>query len=312
MEGIMTEPATTAVSAPVYKYVSVEGLKRILAGSIRLTQPSAFNDPFELLPEVVMPTGTPEQPISIQFDIGAERRNPAEEIEHVPDGWQSSDPTSRQIVQQLNSLIGIFCMSRRNDSLLMWAHYANDYTGAVVEFDSTHEFFAGQIEVEYKPLRPKRHINAYTGATAPIPVAELCTKSTQWEYEHEVRIIRCLTDCQATGKNDPRGFPIYTKKLPDGCIKSIILGERTPVKEQREVYTRLKETNVALSLAAIDHAGYGFRYEVIKYNVPVSKSGLRMSPRTAHLFSDRNAPSGEFARWMIEKHPLSKVVNLPV
>lgn len=309
----MSEPAAAAVSAPIYKYVSIDGLKRILAGSIRLTQPSAFNDPFELLPEIVMPSGEPERQLNLQFDVRANRRDPTEgETEHVPDGWGSSDPTSRQIVQQLNGVIGIFCMSRRNDSLLMWAHYANDYTGAVVEFDGAHEFFADQIEVEYRLLRPKRHISTYTAATAPIPVAELCAKSTQWEYEHEVRIIRCLADCQATGKNDPRGFPICTQKLPEGCIKSITLGERMPVTDQRQTYTQLKETNIALLLAAIDHAGYGFRHEVIKYNVPVSKSGLRMSPRTAHLFSDRNAPSGELARWMIEKHPMSKVVNLPV
>jgi hypothetical protein len=310
---MMSGSTAVAAPAPIYKYVSFEGLTRILEGSIRLTQPSAFNDPFELLPEVVMPTGEPERQISISFDVRAKRRHPAEgEIEHVPDGWRSSDPTSRQIVQQLNSLIGMFCMSRRNDSLLMWAHYANDYTGAVVEFDSTHELFSDQIEVEYRPLRPRWHISTYTAATAPIPVAELCTKSTQWGYEHEVRIIRCLADCQAAGKDDPRGFPIYTQKLPDGCIKSVILEERMPEIALREIYTRLKETNIALSLAAIDHAGYGFRQEVVKYNVPVSKSGLRMSPRTARLFSDRNAPSGEFARWMIENHPLSKVVNLPV
>jgi hypothetical protein len=307
----MSESTVSAASAPIYKYVSGEGLKRILAGTVRLTQPSAFNDPFELLPEVVMPSDEPERQISISFDVRAKRRNPAEgEIELVPDGWQSGDPTSRQIVQQLNCLIGIFCMSRRTDSLLMWAHYADDYTGAVVEFDSTHEFFADPIDVEYKPLRPKRLISAYTAVAPPVPVAELCAKSTQWEYEHEVRIIRCLADCQAAGKDDPRGFPTYTQKLPDGCIKSIILGERMPVADQRDVYVRLKDTNIALSLAAIDHAGYGFRHEVIKYNAPVS--GLRMSPRTAHLFSDRNAASGEFARWMIENHPLSKVVNLPV
>ncbi len=70
-----------------------------------------------------------------------------------------------------------------------------------------------------------------------------------------------------------------------------------PVADQRDVYARLKDTSIAPSLAAIDHAGYGFRHEVIKYNAPVSGW---MSPGTAHLFSDRNAASGEFARWMIE------------
>src|ERR1700726_2197468 len=49
------------VSAPLYKYVNIEVLKRILNGSIRFTQPSAFNDPFELLPAVVVPNDAVER-----------------------------------------------------------------------------------------------------------------------------------------------------------------------------------------------------------------------------------------------------------
>ncbi len=307
-------PVSAQESVPVTlcKYVSIEGLRRILAGSIRFTQPSAFNDPFEFLPEIVMPSDEPERQLNIQFDVRAKRRHPAVgEIDHVPDGWRSSDPTSRQIVQQLNSRIGIFCMSRTNNSLLMWAHYASNYTGAVVEFDSTHSFFADAIEIEYRASRPKRHISVYTEAREPVPIAELCVKSKQWEYESEVRIIRCLTDCEEVGK-DQRGFAVYIQRMPQECIKSITLGERIPVPEQREIYRRVTDTDIALSLAAVDHSGYSFRREIIKFNVPVSKSGLRMSPRTAHIFSDRQAPSGDLARWMIENHPMSKVVNLPV
>ncbi len=50
--------------AELYKYVDIEGLKRILAGSVRFTQPSAFNDPFELLPEVVVPDDAAEKQLT--------------------------------------------------------------------------------------------------------------------------------------------------------------------------------------------------------------------------------------------------------
>jgi hypothetical protein len=59
----MTDEATGAPSAPFHKYVDIAGLKRILQGSIRFTQPSAFNDPFELLPEVVVPKPAEPEPI---------------------------------------------------------------------------------------------------------------------------------------------------------------------------------------------------------------------------------------------------------
>jgi hypothetical protein len=56
--------------------VDIAGLKRILEGSVRFTQPSAFNDPFELLPEVVVPNDAGEKQLSFSFDIRAQRRQP--------------------------------------------------------------------------------------------------------------------------------------------------------------------------------------------------------------------------------------------
>ena len=304
--------APSTASAPLYKYVDIPGLKRILAGSIRFTQPSAFNDPFELLPEVVVPDDATERQLGFSFDVRAQRRqSPPGALDQVPEGCQASDAMSRDIVQQLNGLIGILCLSRVNDSLLMWSHYADQYAGAVVEFDGGHEFFDGQVDIEYRPLRPMRDVSAYVSPPEPIPLAELCAKSKQWEYEQEVRIIRSLADCEDRGA-DPRGFIVYTQQLPPACIKSVTLGERTPVPEQRAIYDAVKETQITLALAAIDHRGYAFRRELIKLAAPASEVGPCLSPRTAHIFSHRTTPLGEIARHLIVNHPMSKTVNKPV
>lgn len=115
-----SNPASNARSTPLYKYVDIHGLKRILTGFIRFTQPSAFNDPFELLPEVVIPGDTTERQLVVSFDVLAQRHQaPAGALNEVPDECQASDAVSRDIVQQLNALIGILCLSRVNDSLLM-------------------------------------------------------------------------------------------------------------------------------------------------------------------------------------------------
>ena len=308
----MTDEANSAAFAPLYKYVDIAGLKRILQGSVRFTQPSAFNDPFELLPEVVVANDTVERQLSFSFDVRAQRRQPPPgALNEVPDGCQASDAMSRDIVQQFNSLIGILCLSRVSDSLLMWSHYADQYAGAVVEFDGSHEFFEGQIDVEYRPLRPMRDVGAYVSPPEPIPVAELCAKSKQWKYEREVRVIRSLTDCEKRG-NGPRRFPVYTQRLPLECIKSITLGERTPVTEQRAIYDAVKDTRITLTLAAIDHRGYAFRRELIKMAVPVSEMNPWITPRTAHIFSHLTTPFGEIARHLIANHPMSKTVNKPV
>jgi hypothetical protein len=308
----MIREATDSAPLSLYKYVDIARLRWILEGSIRFTQPSAFNDPFELLPEIVIPIDEPERPISVTFDIMAKRRHPpVGEVEHVPDQCRSSDPTSRDIVQQLNNLIGILSLSRTSDSLLMWSHYADQYAGAVIEFDGGHDFFAGQVDVEYRQQRPKKDLGVYLSPHEPVPVAELCVKSDQWGYESEVRLIRSLSECEKVG-GDRKGFPIYIRKIPIEAIKSVILGERMKVPEQREIYARVKDTKIGLSLAAIDNSGYAFRHERIKFNVPLSQVGPMMSPRTAHIFGDLQSPRGEFARWMIEKHPMSRVVNKPV
>jgi hypothetical protein len=297
-------------SSLVYKYVSIAGLRRILDGSIRFTQPSAFNDPFELLPEIITPVDAQERKISLSFDILAHRQSlPNESNEQIPDGCGSSDAMSRDIVQQLNQVIGILSLSRVHNSLLMWSHYANQYAGAVVAFDGSHDFLSGQIDVEYRDTRPRRHVSTYL-AGVPIPVAELCVKSDQWAYEREVRVIRQLTECEQR-ETDARGFPIFTRSLPTDVIKSVTLGERTPVVEQRDVFARVMDTNISLSLAAVDHAGFAFRQEIIKYGVPISKMSPVVSPRTAHIFSELKGTFGELARWMIEHHPASKIVNRP-
>jgi hypothetical protein len=193
------------------------------------------------------------------------------------------------------------------DSLLMWSHYADQYAGAVVGFDSSHEFFSEQIDVEYRSVRPRRHLDTYL-SEVPISVAELCAKSGQWEYEHEVRIVRELSKCKQCG-SDPRGFPIFVQPVPLAAIKTVTLGERTPIGDQREIFARIMETDIGLSLLAVDHQGFKFREEIIKFHVPISKMNPMISPRTAQIFRDLPGTMGELARQLIEKHPMSKIVN---
>ena len=46
------------MGSSLYKYVSIERLREILIDhKIRFTQPSAFNDPFELVPRLSVPKG---------------------------------------------------------------------------------------------------------------------------------------------------------------------------------------------------------------------------------------------------------------
>ncbi|MGI2103893.1 DUF2971 domain-containing protein [Shewanella frigidimarina] len=295
----------------LYKYLTIDTLKKVISGSIRFTQPGAFNDPFELLPELHVPKNFAQQELNIRFDVTGQRRYPpVGELNSDFESDECNDVTSRNIVASLNEAIGILCLSRNQDSLLMWSHYADEYSGAVIEFDDGHEFFQGKIDVDYRSRRPIKDISSYISADEAVPIAELCVKSDQWEYESEVRIVRSLSDCKKAA--DTNRFPIYVMDVPQDCIKSIILGERTSIAHQKEIWDLIKETDISLSLSAIANWGYEFRPELIKFNEPYPKTNPIMSPRTAHIFKDCAGDLGVMARWMIANHKLSDVANQTV
>ena len=290
----------------LYKYVKFENLKRILEGSIRFTQPKAFNDPFEMVPELYVPEGFGCQDVEILFSVTAQRREPI--LGALDDDFESdycSDQNSRRILDSLNRSIGILCLSKNDSSLLMWSHYADEYSGAIVQFDETNDFLFGHFEMKYSEHRPKIDIASYIDGAAPIPITELCVKAKEWEYEEEVRIVRNLVDCRCAGT--ATDFPICVRDVPEDCIEAVILGERMSVRNQREIWEMVKDMkDVSLYLDAVSNWGYEFRRE------PIKLAGMKnpmLSPRTAHIFANQEGKHGEMARYLLEKHPLSEMVN---
>jgi hypothetical protein len=91
----------------------------------------------------------------------------------------------------------------------------------------------------------------------------------------------------------------------------VILGERTPVMELREMFARVMNTPIAVSVLAVDHQGFSFREERIKFAMPLSEMNPMLSPRTAHIFCEMPGALGELARAILERHPMSKIVNRP-
>ena len=235
----------------LFKYTTIEILKKILAGSIRFTQPGALNDPFELAMEFDVSEHRHDGNASITFSLLAPRREPS--VGRLPVDFESehcNDTFARGVRAGLDENIGILCLSRNGASLPMWAHYAASYSGALIEFKEAHEFFSGAIDVEYCTHRPKLKLGSYNErVNGPVPIAELCVKSKEWEYEAEVRAVRDLANCRCVG--DASGYPIYVMDFPVDCIKPVTLGERMPILHQREVWKAVKDTNISLYLGAV-------------------------------------------------------------
>ena len=112
---------------------------------------------------------------------------------------------ARELRESLDVHVGFLSLSKTWKSLPMWAHYADAFTGAVIEFDGNHEFFEWAFEIEYSRHRPIRDVTLYLNER--IPIVEVCDKSIEWRFEEEVRVARNLLDCQQEGMSGD--YPIY-------------------------------------------------------------------------------------------------------
>ena len=292
----------------LYKYMTFLNVMRVLEGTIRFTQPGAFNDPFEMVPELHVPESFgSDREINFSFSVTAPRRIPnVHELEPDFESDQCNDRNSRSIRLSLDRAIGILCLSENPSSLLMWSYYADQYAGAVIEFDDSHDFFLGNFPIEYRERRPILDVSYYETNNDPIPVAELCVKPKAWEHEREVRVARNLSDCQLIQNTSADQYPIYVMPIPLECVKSVTMGERMPVEHQRRIWEMARDLHLSLHLDAISNWGYDFRRENIK--LPGMNNPI-ISPRTAHIFSRDHGTIGDIARWQLESNKLARFVN---
>jgi Protein of unknown function (DUF2971) len=132
---------------------------------------------------------------------------------------------NRMAQATFDSKFGVLCLTETPGSLLMWAHYANNHNGFVVQFDETHEFFAptsheGQTleltKVEYSVQRP---VLSYSTINSP---SLYYNKSREWSCENEWRLIKLLSTAQSILPHPE--FLRFLFGLPSSAITSVIIG----------------------------------------------------------------------------------------
>jgi hypothetical protein len=146
--------------------------------------------------------------------------------------------------------LGIFCLSKTNNSILMFSHYAKNHTGICFEFD-TDEF--GLNERPEKIIYQNNNIglnnfiiNNENELRANLKKS-LLSKSVNWNYENEYRIIRIIN------RNSERIINITNE-----AIKGIILGCRMPKSNKILIkkLIRLTNSNIKIYEATEDKDKY--------------------------------------------------------
>jgi Protein of unknown function (DUF2971) len=264
----------------LYKYIPPQLWEKILPPKqIRFTQCSLLNDPFELQPFYESPAEDAGFRRNIhnisqeEVDEIAETQLtqaylsfPAEFREMFPfDLFKNLARIDKQVAIEsaipfldalmpemghalylnFNKLLGILSLTEKFDDLLMWAHYAKNHEGLVLEFDCEHPFFNQKIsdndefrhlrKIVYSKERPNIQIMTEEDA-----VGIFLTKSGDWEYEQEWRMLLPLENAEE--QYEFQGQLIHLFAFPSECVTSVIFGCRMRTETKAEITDFLNST----------------------------------------------------------------------
>lgn len=240
----------------LYKYYPPENCEIIftLRGdiSLRFSQPSALNDPFDLSPSIDISN------IDIREKVEAIVKRTKTNSKHYMDGntgeyflkgnideFERSE-RERLIKQKVNNLkkhndenIGVLSLSRNKKSSLMWSHYAKNHTGFMIEIENSFDIkteYNNSISliaerVNYHKTRPiTKSSDSHSDKTY------FLFKDPSWKYEKEMRLVIQLNLLKPTDETKNNTLPCYCHPYPVSKLTRIIIGALCP--REKEIYIR--------------------------------------------------------------------------
>ena len=249
-----TYSVNTEDSTPViYKYVSSERaptcLPEVGDGTLRATQPSALNDPFECATLKVFIEDS-EEDGNAEFSRILTDLNPTSPVS-VGDVAEArieygSLYLRELLSKQLSKRFGIVSFATDPRNPLMWSHYTGDGSGFVIGYDMTQLIKLSSGEGRLRPVvygNKPSFIEGYTVFDEGNMNALLSYKSDLWVYEEEWRLIVHLNETIGTGYVDRHGQPINLLRIPNEAVVRVYHTERTPIEAVNEVRKRLQDSN---------------------------------------------------------------------
>lgn len=149
--------------------------------------------------------------------------------------------------EETKQVTGISCLSESDSSLLMWAHYANNHKGMCVEY----ELLKISNQLKFTPV-PVIYTNDRVTLsslesenldrdTMKFFVESITTKSSEWNYEKEWRIIRDESACNTRWDKVNKGALLKMIRPT-----SIILGRRAERNFEENVREYCEKEKVTL------------------------------------------------------------------
>lgn len=177
----------------IYKYIDFDtGINKILASqSLKFTNPSEFNDPFDCDEELI------SLKITDKFLLDFINRNKTDEhrdekrqlIKEMSSDKKRFISIFNAQLQKQKEMFRVSCFSKTDKEILMWSHYANKHKGICIGFhksgfNGNPDSVVAEVKylIEYEPFNYA--INNFEAIKG-----WLTTKSNKWIYEEEVRLI---------------------------------------------------------------------------------------------------------------------------
>ena len=206
----------------LFRFCDCNGLKTLVDGTLKVTPPREFNDPFEFSPgidpEMAPP---PEEELRRLFQAhdglpralyygkhgGGNEETYNAWIEEVVLRHPEVLPgilrrTRQSLIDKMSRFHGVACFSAFSGGRLQspevvrhWANYADDHRGLAVEFGGEHLAAAGNafLKVDYEPIRPHFDFSEMEDFSVDGLLEKLRrwarVKSCAWSTEEEWRLI---------------------------------------------------------------------------------------------------------------------------
>lgn len=270
----------------LYKYLSSSRIDVIRDCKIRFTQYGAFNDPFELNPNIDRLAEEDElrkvvDRNFVQLIEEEYSKNPIisafiskEAFIRLAEGKQELVKNAvlgmeQEVVGVLpgmlqkaaNSSLGALSLSEIYNHELMWSHYADEHKGYVIGFDASHPFFNQKIsdddelrhlrKIDYREKPPVINLMNVDGAEL------FFVKSMKWKYESEWRMLMPLSD--SSGVIECQPYSVHLFDFPIESVTEVILGARMSEEDKAKiqaVIANAKYNHICLYQAVLDRTSY--------------------------------------------------------
>ncbi|MCY3813880.1 MAG: DUF2971 domain-containing protein [Gammaproteobacteria bacterium] len=254
----------------LYKYASIGATRQIIStGRIGFSRAGFFNDPFD---KPYVPSPLTPDPISGIFE--------------------DTHATTKSYVWEERT--GILSLTRSYSNALMWAHYAEGHTGAVLEINVEKAGFTdietNLIPAQFGTVVYSRHrlnwpfVSDFdegiaVGETHRFVLSHyekwqrlFLTKPLDWAYEEEVRVAKCLGGLEPHGNSTNESGnctiknlgnrPLHCFEFPREAITRLFVGARASATEVAALEEECGELTIVR--AALDDERFEMRFQGIE------------------------------------------------